>query len=343
MIDKLSNMQKAILACSIAAIFYCYEYYLRVAPSVISEDLMQSFDISHASLGLLSAFFYYAYMPVQIPVGLMLDKYGPRKVLTFACAMCALGTFIFSITKFVWVAQLGRLFLGFGSAFAFVGFLKLASNWLAHKYYAFMVGICTLLGMFGAMAGEVILAQLNLYMPWQNALSLSAVVGIILAGAIWILVRDRPHRNKRKKHIVEPVVSDRKLLQGLKMDITNPQIWLVGIIGCLTFLPLSSFAELWAVPYLVEIGYAKTDAATASAMVFLGFGVGSPCWGAISNKLRSRRKPLIIGALFSAVFGRDFRLWVAYFHLFGNPTASDVRLLFLHDDFHIDEWLIHFH
>lgn len=303
MIDRLSNTKKAVIICTIAAIFYCYEYYLRVTPSVISADLMQFFDISHAKLGLLSAFFYYAYMPAQIPVGLLLDKYGPRIVLTIACLCCALGTYIFSATHLIWIAQLGRLLLGFGSAFAFVGFLKITANWLAHKYYALMVGVCTLLGMLGAMSGEVILAWLNQNMPWQQALEISAFVGIILTIFMWFTIRDEPTRRKNKPHKSSDhhVVSNTKLIHGLIVDLSNKQIWLIGIIGCLTFLPLSSFAEMWAVPYLLETGYDKTSAATASAMVFLGFGVGSPFWGHISNTLHSRRKPLIIGALLSAI------------------------------------------
>lgn len=297
MIDRLSNTTKAVIVCSIAALFYCYEYYLRVTPSVLSAELMHSFSISNARLGVLSAFFYYAYMPAQIPVGLLLDKYGPRLILSCACVICVIGTYTFAATKLIWVAQIGRFLLGFGSAFAFVGFLKLASNWIPHKYYALMVGICTLLGMFGAMSGEVLLAWLNDHMTWQSALELSGAYGAVLAVLMWILIRDEPTKRHDHKH---HHISDKKLIRGLVHDLKNKQIWLVGIIGCLTFLPLSSFAELWAVPYLLKAGYSKTHAATASAMVFLGFGVGSPLWGSISNWLSSRRIPLVFGAASSA-------------------------------------------
>jgi MFS family permease len=299
MIDKLSNTTKAFVVCLFAAIFYCYEYYLRVAPSVISVELMQSFDISNAGLGVLSACFYYAYMPVQIPVGLLLDRFGPRIVLTFACAICVTGTYIFTATNLIWMAQLGRLIVGFGSAFAFVGFLKISTNWLPHKLYALMVGMCMLLGMFGAMSGEVLLAWMVERMTWQYALELSALCGVILTILMWLIIRDEPtnlnHRHPKQKHREAP------LLVALVKSLKNPQIWLVGMIGCLSFLTLSSFAEMWAVPYLMEIGYSKTSAAFASSMVFLGFGLGGPFWGMLSNWLRSRRIPLMLGCITSCI------------------------------------------
>ncbi len=298
MTPRLAVTYKALLVCTFAAIFYCYEYYLRVTPSVIAAELMRSLDISHAGLGLLSAFYYYAYMPAQIPVGLMLDKFGPRLVLTLACALCVVGTYIFTATQLIWMAQIGRFILGFGSAFAFVGFLKISTNWLPHKFYALMVGMCTLLGMCGAMGGEVLLAWLVDNMTWQAALELSALFGVSLTLLLWIIIRDEPeHVSVEKSHHE----TDVPLFTGLKQALENPQIWLIGVIGCLTYLPLSTFAEMWAVPYLVEVGYSKTQAASASSMVFLGFGIGSPIWGVMSNILRSRRIPLIIGPVVSGI------------------------------------------
>jgi len=97
----------AFLMCVLGAVFYCYEYYLRVAPSVIQPELMATFDISQAGLGTLIAYYYLAYVPLQIPVGLMMDFWGPRRVLTFACLLCAIGTFIFAGTDTIWIAKLG--------------------------------------------------------------------------------------------------------------------------------------------------------------------------------------------------------------------------------------------
>lgn len=296
--NKVSIKKQAIGICTLAAVFYCYEYYLRVAPSVISQELMRTFNISNAGLGLLSALFYYAYMPLQIPVGLLIDKFGTRLVLTFACLLCVVGTYVFAITNSLLVAQIGRFLVGFGSAFAFVGFLKICTNWLPHKFYAMMVGLCMLLGMLGAISGEVFLAKLMQQMSWRNALLIAAITGVILTLFMWVIIRDEPTESEDPDATLN---NSTTLISALIKALKNPQIWLISIIGCFTFLPLSSFAEMWAVPYLETIGYPKTQAAYASSMIFLGFGLGGPLFGLVSNWLCSRRIPLIVGALVSGV------------------------------------------
>ncbi len=297
--SKTTRYDQALAICTIAAIFYCYEYYLRVAPGVISQELMQSFNISYSGLGVLSAFFYYAYMPLQIPVGLLIDKFGPRKVMTVACALCVVGVYLFYATEILWLAQAGRFITGFGSAFAFVGYLKICSSWLPHKYYAFMVGLCMLLGMLGAISGELVLAKLVETLSWQSALLLSVWVGILLTFFIWIVIRDQPNTSATRGNY--NTVTSQPVWSSLLTTLKSSPIWISGMIGCFTFIPLSCFAELWAIPYLEAIGYHKTEAAFASSMIFLGFGIGAPLWGLSSNKLLSRRMPLIIGSLVSAI------------------------------------------
>src|SRR3990167_10294488 len=105
------------LVCSLAALYYCYEYLLRVTPSVMEGPLRAHFNLSAAGFGFLSAFYYYAYVPLQVPVGVLLDRYGPRLLLTAACLICVIGSFLLASTSVFWVAAMGRFCVGFGSAF----------------------------------------------------------------------------------------------------------------------------------------------------------------------------------------------------------------------------------
>lgn len=289
----------ALLMCVLGGIFYCYEYYLRVAPSVVQPELMVTFDISQAGLGTLIAYYYLAYVPLQIPVGLMMDFWGPRRVLTFACILCALGTFMFAGTETLWIAKAGRFMVGFGSAFAYIGVLKVAHLWLPRKYFAMVAGLCTALGMVGAMSGGILMAKFIKILGWQQALYISALLGFILAIALWAIIRDKSDR--------EFIVRGRASHSGITVwvelleVIKTKQLWINGAIGCLTFLPLTAFAEFWSVAYLEKIGLNKELAALGSSMVFLGFAVGGPIWGRVSDVIKSRRLPLMLGAITSAI------------------------------------------
>lgn len=306
----------AISMCVLGAIFYCYEYYLRVAPSVMALELQSTFHLSEAAFGNLFACYYYAYTPMQIPVGMMLDRFGPRRILTLACFLCAAGTYLFSITNTLALAQIGRFIVGFGSAFAFTGILKISDVWLPKKYFALMVGISTALGMLGAMLGELTMAYMVGKMGWQATLYWAVVAGVILTVLLAIILKDSKNQklindNNDPASNTSTVHSDdsqkrlsknREVLKGLFNIIKMPQLWLNGVIGCLTFLPISVFAELWAVPYLQTLGFSKGTAALGSSMVFLGFALGGPCWGFISDRLQSRKLLLMLGSLLSATF-----------------------------------------
>ena len=162
----------AWVICLLAALFYCYEYLLRISPNVMLPELMRAFNVPSADgVAALVGYYYYAYTPMQIPVGLLLDQYGPRRVLTFATLCCAIGAVLFATTTNYAVAAMARFFIGFGSAFAFVGVLKVASIWLPPNRFAFISGFTTALGMLGGMFGNWTMNKMVATMGWDGTLS----------------------------------------------------------------------------------------------------------------------------------------------------------------------------
>lgn len=318
--DSKSLSLPAIIMCILGAVFYCYEYYLRVAPSVIQPQLMQAFNLSQAGLGGLVAYYYLAYVPLQIPVGLMMDYWGPRRVLTVACLACALGSYLFGTTDINVVAKLGRFLVGFGSAFAYVGVLKIANLWLPKRYFATIAGLCSALGMLGAMSSGVLMTMFVELIDWQQAFVISAFVGLILALVLLMIIRD-----KSDKHVMQlgrDSHAGKSLAAELLEVVRQPQLWINGVIGCLSFLPLTAFAEFWAVSYLQSLGLAKEQAAMGAGIVFLGYAVGAPIWGYISELMSSRRTPMMIGTgtagacaiIFLGLSGNSLALlWICMF------------------------------
>lgn len=269
-------------------------------------QLMSSFEVTSYSIGSMSAFYYYAYTPAQIPVGLMLDRYGARYILTMAVLLCALGTLIFGQTNVMWVACLSRFIVGFGSAFAFVGVLKLATNWLPPERFALVSGLATTLGMLGAMYGKIHLAHIVNVTGWQSAVMICGYAGLFLAPVVWLIVRNAPTVATpyiSQKVNKSPSMTYYQLFKQTKLILSNKQVWLNGIIGCLFFLPTSVFAELWGDHYLESVyGLHSEMAAKAVSMIFLGWAVGGPLAGWLSDYMRRRKLLLQIGSFISAIF-----------------------------------------
>ena len=289
------------LVCGLGALFYCYEYFLRILPSVMTEDLLKMFNISGVAFGNLVAFYYYAYTPMQLPVGIMMDRFGPRKLLVFACLLCALGTYLFAHYNLS-TAQLGRFLVGFGSAFAFVGVLKLASIWFPPSRFAFIAGMATSLGMIGAMTGDIILSKLVFSLGSNVTLNIAAVIGLLLTAGLWYVIPSTKTVNVANNKPTDHMLSYDKFFSAVFKLFRNPQIWLVGVIGTLLYLSLSAFAEVWGIPYLIRVyGLSNSSAAVKISFIFLGWAIGCPLVGWISDKIGNRRRPLIIGALLGAL------------------------------------------
>ncbi len=319
------------LICSLGALFYCYEYLLRIAPSVMTADLMQAYHINATVLGNLAAFYYYAYTPMQLPVGILMDRYGPRRLLTFACLACALGSYLFAHAFHITFAEIGRFMVGFGSAFAFVGVLKLATIWLPPKRFAMISGLTTSLGMIGGMVGDIYLTSLVNQVGWRGTVLLSAVVGVVLAVAIFFIVRD--HANGSSYISRHSNTDFKRVLLAAMQIFKKPQIWLCGVIGAVLYLSLSAFAELWGIPYLQAArGLSKQQAAISISMVFLGWTFGGPLMGWISDAISRRLLPVVVGSIGGAItitlllYLPSPSLWMinVLLFLFGLFSASEV-------------------
>ena len=191
----------------LSAFFMFYKYALEVSPSVMTSTLMSTFKISGAQLGNLAACYFYAYLLLQIPAGLLLDKIGPRKVTTLAIALCAAGSMVFARADTLLVAGIGRFLTGAGAAFAAVNCLKLIANWFPFKQFAFMAGLMMTVAMLGAVGGQAPLASFIDAMDWRYAMEIIGICGLVFAADFLGGVRDISPEHKKEKHIVAQNVS----------------------------------------------------------------------------------------------------------------------------------------
>jgi MFS family permease len=299
-IIKLISRNQAFfgsLVCAIGAFFYCYEFVLRIIPGALQTELSAAFGhISATTFGQLSAFYYFAYSPMQMPVGMLMDRYGPRRLLTFACLCCTLGSWMFTNTSSMLIAGSGRFLVGFGSAFAFVGVLSLAMRWLPRRYFSLVAGLITTLGMLGLVYGEVKITDLAVTVGWRHALWLMVTIGAILTAIIFLIVRDGPKGHVTHKHPLP------EFFANVWHVLSSPQVWLIGFVGACLYTSLSVFGELWGKSYLEQAHHlTKVEAARTISAMFLGWAVGAPIAGYFSDSTGRRVLPLVTGAVLGLI------------------------------------------
>jgi MFS family permease len=321
------------LICGIGAAFYFYEYLLRIAPSVMLPDLMQTYHLSGAQLGNLSAYFYYAYTPMQLIIGVLMDRYGPRYLLLVACAACSIGAFMFAGSQHIYLAQLSRFLIGFGSAFAFVGALKLATIWLPLERFAAMCGLISTLGMIGGITGVHLLTKLVINYGWRVTTYMSEWLGVILTIVILLIVRDKVKTKPTRQSTYHLELSLKEVFIGLWQSLKNPYLWMTSIMGMFLFLALSALTELWGITYLAQAyGLTRATAGSVITMVYWGWAIGGPLAGWLSDFTKRRKMPLMFGSLSAAIifciilFAHSLSLPMLYilFFAFGILTSVEI-------------------
>lgn len=286
----------------LCVVFYGYQYFLQVSPSVMTQDLMRDFNANATDIGNLAAGYFYTYACMQIPVGVILDRFGARRPLTIAILLCALGCFLFAATNYFGITLVGRLLIGLGASFAVIGTLYTSASWLPLKIFTFLIGITVTIGMLGAIGGQAPLAMIVNNIGWRHTMFLFAFIGLAIFIIMLVVMRDLPKTNFP---IATASPQDQSILHGLKHIVKNRQIWLLAIYGGLMFMPMSVLGSLWGTPFLMhKYNITNTTAGGIITMLFLGMATGSPIFGWLSDYINRRKIIMLIsscGALISLV------------------------------------------
>ncbi len=294
--NTVSNSKVAILYC-IVSFFLFFEMAIQVSPSVMSSQLMHDFNIGTLGLGIMSGLYFYSYSAMQIPSGLLFDRFNPRIIITISILFCVAGTLLLSVASNVYVGGVARLLMGCGSAFAFVSVLVVTSDLFQPKYFATMTGITQMLAAFGAMAGQMPISAMTSYMGWRHTLLSLSVVGLILAIGVWNLLKYKKRDNSsfNKSHQMN-------IKENLRKIISQSQTWYIALYACLLWVPMSTFASLWGVPFLVSAHHInQTLAAFLCSLMWLGLALASPLLGVLSSALNNRVLLLSLSAIVGGV------------------------------------------
>ena len=280
----------------LGALLYLIGFYQRVAPGVMTVELMTDFRLNATSMGNLSAFYFYSYVAMQIPTGLLADHWGPRRLLALGATVAGFGTLLFALAPDAWWANTGRLMIGGSVAVAFVGMLKLASHWLPPKQYAMASGMALFCGIIGAVFAGVPLGLFVDSYGWRPVMIASAIATFGVALGIWIVVRDDPKEKGFASYAAYHRDDDTRVrdgaLAGIRAVFRYRNTWLLYLVPGAVVGSVLTFAGLWGVPFLTtHYTMDKTQAAALCSALLIAWALGGPIFGWLSDHL-GKRKPL---------------------------------------------------
>ena len=287
----------------IVGLAYVLSFFHRFAPAAISADLQQTFHASAAELGGLAATYFYVYMVMQIPTGILVDTLGPRRIVAIGGLIGGIGSLLFGMADTLAIASVGRLLVGLGVSVTFIALLKLNAAWFHDRHFATMTGATILLGNAGSLLAATPLAWALGFVSWRTVFVAVGVFSLLLAVLAWWSVRNHPGEaglpslrelDGKEAHPPHEGHWYDGLLIVLKNRATWPGLWVnMGLAGS-----LFAFGGLWAVPFLRDVyGMDRAAATNHTTLLLAGFAIGAFLIGRISDRLGRRKPVMLAGAL----------------------------------------------
>ncbi len=286
-LNSRQNVRAATIAWVVAAVYYFYQYVQRSAPSVMMPQLSEAFGLSTLGVASIVGLFYYGYSPFSLVAGAAMDRLGPRRVVPIGAAVAGLGALLFA-TGSSQVGSIGRLLQGAGGVFAPVGAIYIASKYFPPSQAATLIGATQMFGMAGGAVGQFGVGPLiSNGLSWNAFWAGMGVLGLAIGGILFLLLPKEEPQEKKDGGVKE-------IIAAFSTVFKNRQSILCGLISGLIFIPTTIFDMIWGVRYLQEAhGFDYASAVMHSAMVPVGWIIGCPLVGFISDRI-GRRKPVIV-------------------------------------------------
>jgi predicted MFS family arabinose efflux permease len=257
-----------------ASLFYAYQYILRVMPNIMMEDITQQFHIDSTIFGQFSGVYYLGYSLMHLPIGIMLDRFGPRKVMTGCILLTVIGLLPIIFAEH-WVYPLiGRALIGTGSSAAILGAFKIIRMVFKEQHFTRMLSFSVTIGLIGAIYGGGPVSYLSSTLGYHIVVQIFAVFGLLLAILTYFIVPE-----------MEKSTHSSTISADIKQVITNPSVVSLCLLAGLMVGPLEGFADVWGSAFIKRVyGFDPTAASYLPSMIFVGMCFGAPVLSFIAEK-----------------------------------------------------------
>jgi sugar phosphate permease len=291
---KNKIIRSAYLAWFAIALFYLYQYILRVAPGVMVEEIRTTFKITAEQFATLGALYLLGYSLLQIPLGIIVDRIGVKKMCLYSITICIIGSLLFGVTKHFWVAQLARFIIGVGSASAFMCALKFIADHFPPGNRGFLMGATLALGTVGALVQGHSTKYLYGNIEWHDVVTTTAAIGVSVFVLISLLVKSE----KQDYYATATKKSSKEIWASILKIMSSRNIMIYAILAVGLYTPLSALADLWGTAFIKQkYGLHKSDAAQISLLMYIGLTIGSLILPWISEKLNKLDEAIIFCSL----------------------------------------------
>ena len=287
------------LAFAALAATYALVSVHRLSTAVLADQLTSAFSVTGTQLGTLHASFFYVYAAMQLPAGVFADRLGARRTVTVGAVVMSLGGFVFAGADAYLTAFAGRALVGFGGSVLFIAILRFCANWFRPTEFARMSGLTLAVAGFGGVLATTPLALAVAAAGWRTTVAGLSVLGLALAGAAYLVARDSPADAG-----FDPIGGVETpgaptlgaVLSNARTVLGEVETWLCGAILFAGTGVNITVIGLWGIPYLVQTyGLSVTAASTFTLLGSAGLLLGPPSIGAVSDRLGSRTRLIVLG------------------------------------------------
>jgi predicted MFS family arabinose efflux permease len=279
----------------LSGLFVLSQFY-RVSNAVIAPDLIRDLDLNAEMFGMLGGAFFYAFTILQIPMGPLLDRMGPRPILTVSSFVGASGAFLFAFGNSFLAVFLGRILIGAGMAPMLMGSFKTFTLRYPPEQFATLMGMIYSVGTLGNILAASPLAFLTSTIGWRNTFLLTGMITVLLGVMVFRVLKEEENQQLPS---TSKEASSIGILKSIRLMIGSLSFWQFGAVAFFRYGIFVSLQGLWLGPYLIHIkGFSPVQAGNLLILMSIGAILGSPIGGHLSDRYFRSRKKVAFTALF---------------------------------------------
>ena len=280
-----------------SSLFLLSQFY-RASIAVITPDLIRDLALDTGGLSAMSAAFFYAFALAQLPIGLYLDRIGPKTTMTALSLVGIAGALIFAWADSLALLMTGRILLGVGMACNFMGSLKLMTLWFSPLRFATLSALIVSIGTAGNLAATSPLVLCVERIGWRWTFTGTALVNLLLAAFFFMLVQDAPNTGRVSPANRSTAGEWREIRTYLGQLFQKKEYWIISIATFCRYGIFAAVQVLWAGPYLMNVhGLSPLAAGNLILLMNVGFVCAGPAWGVLSDRIFKTRKWMVVAGL----------------------------------------------